>query len=67
MEKEKEDEVLRLFNELKVDHGIKETMSLEKLWEYASSQWLETHSDFPTIDEIDSIIDEVRNGKETDH
>ena len=53
-------EIIELFERTRVDHGLK-TDPLEEIWEEAEKQWFESHTRFPTIEEINAVIEEVRN------
>ena len=58
----KEDRIKKLFAEIKVFKG-KHNFTSEEIDEIALRQWKENHDYIPTLEEIDSIIEEVRNGR----
>ncbi len=55
-----EGRVRALFEEIRVDHGI-QTVPMDEIDARAKEQWEATHDYIPTIDEIDRIIQEVRD------
>ena len=59
-----EERVRMLFEEIRVDHGIK-TMSPDEIDAKAKAQWEASHDYIPTIEEIDKVIQEVRNARKS--
>ena len=52
----------KLFEEIKVTHGIP-TIPSEEVDKKALEEWMQTHDHRLTIDEIDAVIEEVKNGQ----
>ena len=62
MDMTKQERERALFESMKVDHGLK-TVPFEITDQRAAEQWLQPHKDFPTLDEINNVIKDVRNEK----
>ena len=62
MEQEKRERERALFESIRIDRGTA-TLSTQEIDERAKKEWLKHHDRIPTLDEIDEMIREVRNGR----